>query len=238
MTKIASFDVFDTVLTRVFGSPKSGAILLGKKVQDLSLLQYTAEAFARARIDAQLRAFQNAGGIDSKVNIHQIYAELGNALGLTETQRNQLINLELELEAKLIRPVPQARELVQAARDRHQRIVFLSDMYIGTEFIQKQLAHHSLYRDGDRCYVSCDYAKSKESGELFQELLDQESIAPNLVSHCGDNLWSDVRSAKRIGLKVSPFLNAKLNRYEEILFYLGIKQSGDKFIGGTKAHWL
>ncbi|MDF5712283.1 MAG: hypothetical protein PUP90_32580 [Nostoc sp. S4] len=44
-----------------------------------------------------------------------------------------------------------------------------------------------------------------------------EGVIPNLVSYCGDNLWSDVRSAKRIGLKVTPFLNAKLNRYEEIL---------------------
>ncbi|NEU75590.1 hypothetical protein PI95_024285 [Hassallia byssoidea VB512170] len=217
MTKIASFDVFDTVLTRAFGSPQSGAILLGKKVHDLSLSQYTPEAFARARIDAEVRAFRNAGGIDSKVNLHQIYAELANALGLNEKQRDELMNLELELEAKLIRPVPLAKELVQAARDRHQRIIFLSDMYIGTEFIQKQLTHHGLYLDGDRCYVSCDYAKSKASGELFREMVHCEGVTPNLVSHCGDNLWSDVRSAKRIGLKVTPFLNAKLNRYEEIL---------------------
>ncbi|NJR75185.1 MAG: hypothetical protein HC773_19230, partial [Scytonema sp. CRU_2_7] len=90
-------------------------------------------------------------------------------------------------------------------------------MYIGTEFIQKQLTHHGLYLDGDRCYVSCDYGKSKASGELFRELLDQENIAPNLVSHCGDNLSSDIRSAKRLGLKVTPFFHAKLNRYEEIL---------------------
>ncbi|NJR75186.1 MAG: hypothetical protein HC773_19235 [Scytonema sp. CRU_2_7] len=118
MTKIASFDVFDTVLTRAFGSPQSGAILLGKKVQDLSLLQYTPEAFARARIDAQIRAFRNAGGIDSQLNLHQIYVELANALGLNEKQRDELMNLELELEAKLIHPVPLAKELVQAARDR------------------------------------------------------------------------------------------------------------------------
>jgi predicted HAD superfamily hydrolase len=217
MTKIASFDVFDTVLTRAFGSPQSCAILLGNKVKDLSLLQYTPEAFARARIDAQVRAVRNAGGIDSKLNLHQIYAELGNALGLTQTQCDELMKLELELEAELIRPVPQARELVQSARDRNQRIIFVSDMYLGTEFIQKQLAHHGLYLDGDRCYVSCDYSKSKASGELFREILRCENTAPNLVSHCGDDLWSDVQSAKDVGLKVTPFLNAKLNRYEEIL---------------------
>ncbi|MBW4647073.1 MAG: hypothetical protein KME23_29515 [Goleter apudmare HA4340-LM2] len=217
MTKIASFDVFDTVLTRAFGSPQSGAILLGKKIQYSSLLQYTPEAFAHARIDAQMRVFQNAGGIDSQVNLHQIYAELANALGLTQTQCEELMKLELELEAELIRPVPQARELVQSARDLNQRIIFVSDMYLGTEFIQKQLADHGLYLKGDRCYVSCDYAKSKASGKLFREILRCEDTAPNLVSHRGDDLWSDVQSAKDVGLKVRPFLNAKLNRYEKIL---------------------
>ncbi|HEY9739746.1 MAG TPA: HAD family hydrolase [Coleofasciculaceae cyanobacterium] len=217
MTKIASFDVFDTVLTRAVGSPESSFLLLGKKLKDLSLLDYPAEVFARVRANAESRAFVNAGGLDSQVNLHQIYAEVGMALGLTEAQRNQLMNLELQLETQIIRLVPHAKELVQAARDRNERIAFLSDMYLGTECIQKLLSHHGLYLDGDLCYVSCDYAKSKGSGELFQELLQRERVEPEQVCHCGNNSWSDVHTAKQAGLKVRPFPEGNLNRYEEIL---------------------
>ena len=217
MTKIASFDVFDTVLTRAVGSPESSFLLLGKKLKALSLIECTAEAFARVRANAESRAFENAGGLDSKVNLHQIYAEVGMALGLTEAQQNQLANLELKLETEIIRLVPRAQELVQAARDRNERIAFLSDMYLGTGPIQKLLSHHGLFLDGDLCYVSCDYAKSKGSGELFQELLRRERVAPEQVRHYGNNSWSDVHTAKQAGIKVRPFPEGNLNRYEEIL---------------------
>lgn len=70
------------------------------------------------RADAEARAFLNAGGLDSKVNLHQIYAEVGMALRLTEAERDRLMNLELKLETEIIRLVPRAKELLQAARDR------------------------------------------------------------------------------------------------------------------------
>lgn len=217
MIKFASFDVFDTVLTRAVGSPNTNFLLLGNKLKALSLIDCTSEVFARVRADAEARAFLNAGGLDSKVNLHQIYAEVGMALRLTEAERDQLMNLELKLETEIIRLVPCAKELLQAARDRNERVVFLSDMYIGSEFIQKQLKHHGLYLDGDRCYVSSNHAKSKDSGELFRELLRSERVAPELVCHYGNNSWADVHKAKQVGLKVRPFPEGNLNRYEEIL---------------------
>jgi FMN phosphatase YigB (HAD superfamily) len=217
MTKIASFDVFDTVLTRAVGSPESSFLLLGKKLTALSLIDCSAEVFARVRANAESRAFENAGGLDSKVNLHQIYAEVGMALGLSEEQLDPLMNLERKLETEIIRLVPRARELVQAARDRNERVAFVSDMYLGTEFIQKLLSDCGLYKDGDLCYVSCDYAKSKGSGELFQELLQREQVAPEQVCHCGNNSWSDVHTAKLAGLNVRPFPEGNPNRYEEIL---------------------
>ena len=216
MTQIASFDVFDTVLTRAVGSPSTVFLLLGKRLTNMSLIQCTPEAFARARIAAERRAYENASEAD-KVTLRQIYAELGTALRLTETQQDQLMHLEWALEAELIRPVPSARDRVQAARDRGQRVVFISDMYLPSEFIQKQLARQGLWMDGDNCYISCEHGKSKASGELFRALLHCEGVSSELVSHCGNNPKADVQAAKRVGLQAELFLEGNLNRYEQIL---------------------
>ncbi len=217
MTKIASFDVFDTVLTRAVGSPESNFLLLGKKLKALSLIECTAEVFARVRANAEIRAFFNAGGLDSQVDLRQIYAEVSMALRLEEADVEQFVNLELKLETEILRVVPRAKEIVQAARSCNQKVAFVSDMYLGVEFIRTLLTHHSLYLDGDLCYVSCDYAKSKDSGALFQELLHREQVAPEQVCHCGNNAWADVQVAQRLGLAVRPFPEGNLNRYEEIL---------------------
>jgi FMN phosphatase YigB (HAD superfamily) len=217
MPQIASFDVFDTVLTRAVGSPYMVFLLLGRRLHRLSLIPCTPEAFARARIDAQRRASRNAGGADSNVTLGHIYAELESVLGFTAEQSDRLVHLEYALEEELIRPVPGVQDRIQAARARGQRVVFVSDMYLSAAFIQKQLAQHGLWIDGDGCYVSCEYAKSKVTGALFRELLRREGVASTRVTHCGNDQRGDIRAAQRIGLRVTPFLDANPNRYEQIL---------------------
>jgi hypothetical protein len=127
------------------------------------------------------------------------------------------MDLECALQTELIRPVPRAKDYVQAAREQGQRVVFISDMHLSSEFIQKQLVRHGLWMDGDRCYVSCEYGKSKTSGELFQEVLHHEGISPELMIHCGNDPRGDVRAAKRVRLQTQFFSEGNLNRYEKIL---------------------
>jgi FMN phosphatase YigB (HAD superfamily)/uncharacterized membrane protein len=217
MVKVASFDVFDTVLTRTVGSPESSFLLLGKKLRELSLIDCSAEVFARIRQAAEQRTFDNWGGLDSKVTLEQIYREVGVVLRLSQSQYNQLMAVEQQLEEELLQPVPACRTQLQAARDRGEKILFLSDMYIGHQFIQRQLVRHGLFLPGDRLYVSCDYAQSKASGQLYETMLQREAIEPAAASHCGNSQWSDVGAAKRAGLRVAPFLQGNLNRHEKIL---------------------
>jgi len=216
MIRVASFDVFDTVLTRTVGSPSAVFYLLGKQLYDKSLIRCTPETFARARMEAGYRAFKNVGGGDSETTLSQIYAELKSGLRLTTPQCERLVNLESSLEEELIRPVPHGKDLVRLSREQSQRILFTSDMYLSSEFIQKQLARHGLWVDGDTCYVSSEHGKNKQAG-LFSEILRRESVPPDFVSHCGNDLNADIRSAKRNGLRVKPFLQGNLNRYEEKL---------------------
>ncbi|GAB1539383.1 hypothetical protein NUACC21_20490 [Scytonema sp. NUACC21] len=212
--QISSFDVFDTVLTRVVGAPRAIFLLLGKQLASQSLISCTPEAFAHARIKAEHRTYGNVG---EKCSLYQIYIELAIALRLTDEQRDKMMHLECVLESELIRPVPMAKKLIQAARDQGKRVVFVSDMYLPPEFIKEQLVRHSFWVQGDELYVSHEYGKSKATGQLFQELIRRQGISPGQVSHCGNDLRVDVQGAKKVGLKAQHFNEGNLNRYEEIL---------------------
>jgi FMN phosphatase YigB (HAD superfamily) len=212
--KIASFDVFDTVLTRIVGDPKAIFLLLGKKLFRLSLVACTPEAFARARIKAEPRAFNNIG---EKCTLHHIYAEMAIALRLTDEQQEKIMQLELELESEFMRPVPIARKIIKSVRERHDRVAFLSDMYLPAEFIHEQLVRHSFWQEGDVLYVSNKYGKSKATGQLFQELIVSERVLPRRISHWGNDLHVDIRGAKKVGIKAQHFQDGNLNRYEQLL---------------------
>jgi predicted HAD superfamily hydrolase len=55
---------------------------------------------------------------------------------------------------------------------------------------------------------------SKSNGKLFPHCLGQESVKASQLTHIGDNLHSDVKMAKKQGVRVEPILQTHLNRYE------------------------
>jgi predicted HAD superfamily hydrolase len=212
--RIASFDVFDTVIMRVVGDPKSVFLLLGKTLLKQSLITCMPETFARARIQAESLAFKNIG---IKHHLQHVYSELAISLNLSDDQQRNIMQLELELESKFLRPIPIARKTIKAARDRGDRIAFVSDMYLSFDFIQEQLIRHSFWQEGDVLYVSNEYGKSKATGQLFQALVEREGILPDKISHWGNDLRVDVQGARMVGLKAQHFVEGNLNRYEQIL---------------------
>ncbi len=229
--QISSFDVFDTVLTRVVGAPRAVFLLLGKQLVSQSLISCTPEAFAHARIKAEQRTHEHVG---EKCSLEKIYIELAIALRLTDEQREKVMHLECVLESKLMRPIAIAKDLIQAARDQGKRVVFVSDMYLPAEFIQEQLVFHSFWVEGDHLYVSHEYGKSKATGQLFQEMISRQGVLSTQVSHCGNDLRIDVQGAKKIGLKADHFNEGNLNRYEQILeSYSGATEGLSSVLAGA-----
>jgi FMN phosphatase YigB (HAD superfamily) len=213
MVKVALFDVYDTLFVRAAGSPSSLFLMLGNKLKNLSLIACTPEAFARARIEAEHRALINKGC----ASIDHIYDELQLALSLTDEQRGYLLKLEYQLEEEMMRRVPSAVDYVDAARAQGQRVVFLSDTSLASQFIQKQLVHHGFWKENDRCFASCENKKTKASGELFLDIVNAEGVSPQVVLHTGNGHEADILPAKRCGLRVRHLPEGNLNRYEEIL---------------------
>jgi FMN phosphatase YigB (HAD superfamily) len=212
--QISSFDVFDTVLTRVVGDPCAIFLLLGKELVSQCLIDCTSETFATARIRADVRA---SGNIGEKYSLLDIYSELAISLQLTKDIKEEIMSLELSLESKLIRPIASTKRYIQTARDKGNCIVFLSDMYLPTAFVQEQLIRYEFFHQDDEIYVSNEHGKSKATGELFRDLISRKSILPRHIFHLGNNFDIDVQEAKKLGIETLHFQEGNLNRYEQIL---------------------
>ena len=170
--------------------------------------------FAHLRLEAELNARRNAGR--TEFTLGNVYAELGRALDLGMTVVEQLISAECEVEARLLRPIPEAVELVDAARRAGATIAFLSDMYLPSGFVGAQLDRHGLRRDGEVLMVSCETGTPKWTGAAFERLTACGVSLSDLL-HTGDHERSDVIVPRRLGVQVRPFGAAALSRYERLL---------------------
>jgi predicted HAD superfamily hydrolase len=76
----------------------------------------------------------------------------------------RLQTIEMEEEARLLRPIDGVRYLVERSRTVHGRAVFISDMYLPVEFIQEQLERHGFWHEQDELFVSHAHGCSKRTG--------------------------------------------------------------------------
>ena len=207
---LISFDVFDTLLTRAVGSPSSLFILLGRMPEVQGITRCTPEEFARIRIDAERRARPDLG----EATLERIYLELSASLSLEPQQAKELLQAELQLEHRLSRSVPSARELLAA--ERGNRRVAISDIYLPTPEVDALLDRHGLREQLDRVYVSSDVGVRKGTGHLFHAILKTEEVSGRRWCHVGDDVWSDYKVPRALGIAAQSVHSARLNRFENI----------------------
>lgn len=214
---VASFDIFDTVVTRRVGDPRSAFLSLGRRLHGQARIGCSAHAFAKARTDAEVRTFRNAGGLDSDVTLHDIYCELGNALHWTEEKIARLYQAELELESELLVTIADGKQRVEKARDKGERIVYVSDMYLPADYLETMLRERGLFVDGDTLIVSNEKSASKATGKLWPIALRELGTDPRWVCHIGNDAKSDGRTARKAGMCALVLEQNNLNRYERAL---------------------
>ena len=122
--------------------------------------------------------------------------------------------MRLEAEEELLVPIAAIREQVRMSRRKGNRIVFVSDMYLPMEFIERQLRRHGFAEAGNGVYVSGEIAKTKASGDLFRHLLEQENVPATHVWHMGDHPRSDYAVPRNLGIRARLFTKANLTRAE------------------------
>lgn len=194
--KISSFDIFDTCLLRKCGTPENFFDVL-------SLFAFTAEPeeWARQEFVAARRIAQVQAG---EANPHYTLQDIWRAFSWSHSllkSPNELCQLEQDMEEDMLVPVLSMREKVNECRKQGHKILFISDMYLSTEFLTDVMRKCGFYQDGDALYVSCDCNASKWNGDLFRYIKDKEGLRSYCHwHHYGDNKRVDYDIPKKLGI--------------------------------------
>lgn len=224
MIRIASFDVFDTCLTRKCGNATTLFALLGQ-----SILKHLGRVFDRPAVEdfvtARIQAEQwcRSHTASEEVTLQDIWVRL------CETQQwkfeQDFVSIELTEESKQLQVTSDALTRINEARNKGQRIIFISDTYLPSNFIEEQLTRYDLLRLNDNVYCSSSVGKTKATGNLFTHVLVQEDVLGREVLHCGDNIQSDIQQATKKGIKTRRFQTSDPTQTEKAIHETGLVSS-------------
>ena len=192
--KLASFDIFDTTLIRKCGNPENIFYILAQKLYPNDKAK--REDFIVWRKRAPRIVLKKLK--KTELTLHDIYTAEG-VISFNEYDVQTLIDKELETEGENLVCNPKIAELINQKRMNGYKIAFISDMYIDSLTLRKILEKQCQIKPEDNVYVSCEIQARKDSGHLYQYVKQQ--LNPQIWEHYGDNRYSDVKIAKKNGIK-------------------------------------
>lgn len=201
-----SLDVFDTTLIRKCSTRELFRRLGEKAIEEWDDWELSADEFARWRSVSEERA--NREHVGGRFVLRDIYRHFAKGYPLSKPRIGRLMELELELEAAHLTTVPEMRLRIAQEHANGRAVLFLSDMYLPSNWLCGVLAHHGLWQNGDELFVSGEAKASKSRGDLFS--LAEKELGYRLTQpvHCGDNPWSDVSQAEASGWRAELFSTA------------------------------
>ena len=188
LTKVVAFDIFDTLITRPLLDPDYVKHLLEAEHDKAGL-----KGFRTLRGNSE-EAARQAKGLD--VDIHEIYGHLSaSALAYAPTA-----DREIELEIRSVRPRLQAIDLLHFALKAGKRIILASDMFLPRSAIEAMLERCGVF-GWDKLYLSCEIGMRKDSGRLYEHILQAEKIVAEEMVMIGDNERSDFQIPADMGMR-------------------------------------
>lgn len=212
---LRTFDVFDTALTRLVGSPKTVFVLLGRRLVREGRLSYAPRQFAQERVDAEHRARMNSKS--QEISLSDIYRELLHVHSFSDDDVAWFCRAELEIEERLLRAVPEIQRIAERERRAGRRIAFVSDTYFPHESVAKWLTRNGVLKDGEVLWTSSKELRTKATGDLFRLVAQSSGVDLANWRHRGDHPVSDVSVPRRIGIGGELFSDCHLNRYETMM---------------------
>ena len=217
---LVSLDVFDTALTRLVDSP-ADLFAEVERVLDARIGD-AASDFAQAREEAERRARLAAHRLNGaeEIGLDAILDALPGLLPAIGPHRALVRSAELEVEARLLVPVPDILALTRRLAAVGRRFVFVSDMYLPPAFIAERLRAAG-YARWEALYVSVETGATKASGRQWAVVRDRHPDCSRIL-HVGDDRQADgeiprrhgigtlcydrARSARRVGAMLRPAL--------------------------------
>jgi predicted HAD superfamily hydrolase len=196
---LISFDIFDTLLLRGVSQPSEifQVVWDKAKTNDINLCDISSHEFMKIRIEMERRARNKS--INKEITLEDIYKEFPDIL---VKNKNDLLELELIAEKEYCYVNFEIYQLIISLKNSGKFIALLSDMYLSSIQIAELLSACGIdLKYIDTVIVSSEEKLTKQSGELYQKLLDKFFQIPrDKVMHMGDNFISDYKQALSNGI--------------------------------------
>lgn len=193
-SKIVSFDIFDTLVTRCVGKPKNVFLLMEEHLVNKFDGRYVG--FAERRIASEKEARNRANG--EEITLSDIYNLIDG------DDKKYIQELEKKLEIELTDVCLEMKAVFDKCIELGKRIVICSDMYLDRNTIESILRKNG-YSRYEEIFLSSEYKLTKRTGSLFKQMMCRLKVKGNDILHIGDNFWSDYIEAKRQGLEAFHF---------------------------------
>lgn len=97
-------------------------------------------------------------------------------------------------------------EILKYCKEKNKMIILISDMYLPLSAIEKIVAKIPFEFNEKNINVSCEMGCSKRNGTLFKEVSKKYGVQYNKILHIGDNVVSDYRIPKIIGINTVRYI--------------------------------
>lgn len=189
---VISFDLFDTLLKRNVWCPQNIFMLVER--EGARRFGSQLDGFSEKRISAERKAREIS--VCEDVTINEIYEQLPYEDGM----KSILLQLELDAEYAMITPNEEMKRVYEYAVSSGKKILFVSDMYLSVEFIERLLQKCG-YRHYTKLYVSSDTKVSKSTGHMYKLILNENTCKADDFLHIGDNIWADYLRPCFLGIR-------------------------------------
>lgn len=195
MKKLYSFDIFDTCLVRLCGDPDNVVEILSNRIvkllKDDSLFDFQGSEEHFRHLFVAIRKKYSG-------NLDECYKKISSVLPI-QVAPEEMAKMEMNLEREMLVPVKHTLDLVNRARTKG-KVVYISDMYLPSDFLKKILEEYGFYKQGDEIYVSDELNAWKRDGTLYRYVKIKENVNYWHWHHFGDNRKSDVKVPRRLGI--------------------------------------
>lgn len=216
------FDIFDTIVYRTVQPEYTKKIWANHLIKrfDLSLNMQSVYQ-KRNKLELKLGEKSAASGFDWEFTYDSLLEEMYDMFQQNTSKKEfkeVATQIEIEIESSVQKPDEKIIKEIKQLKEAGKKIYCVSDMYLSKEMLKQIFSNLGILELFDDIYVSCEYLKSKRSGNLYDIVLKELNIKPQNCVMIGDNKTSDYDNAiskKMTAIHLDRSENYK--KYEEFL---------------------
>ncbi len=217
MTKIISFDIWDTILKRKCHPEEiklhtANYIMLKYEKQLKEKYKNIYEILKlRDEIEANMCKQNKENGFDDECRIINVFKELQKEIFAENIEdiSEELLREEIEQEKRNIFISPEILPIFEKYKDL--KMYCISDFYMSAESLKELLDYVKIPVKIEKIYSSADYLLNKRTGNLYKKAEEEIGVKPEDHIHVGDNQYSDIDVANGLGIETIKTTKTEFN---------------------------